>query len=229
MTLADMPLAAFDIESSGIDVREDFIVTASLVLITADGPKAHEWLLSPPDGREIPQSAIDVHGVTNDHACANGMDYATGYQEIRQALTGAWTTGYLVAVMNAAFDCSILHYEGLRLGYGALEHGPIIDPLPIDKHLDRYRRGGRTLTDLAKHYGVEQGDAHQSTGDCYTVARIAYKLVRSPKLAEVDDAETLQQLQRSWRAEQQDSLRAFWQGRGDERWRTVSSDWPVIS
>lgn len=35
--------------------------------------------------------------------------------------------------------------------------------------------------------------------------------------------------QRSWRAEQQDSLRAYWQGRGDEQWRTVSSDWPVIA
>lgn len=230
--LATYPLAAFDLETTGPDPLTARIVTASIVeIVTSDAgvqTAEHEWLLDP--GIEIPEGASNVHGITTEHARAHGRDYQGGLLEIAGALDRLWGDGYLVAIMNAPFDLTIIDRESQRLlGMPGRRVGPVIDPLVVDKHLDRYRRGGRTLTDLAKHYGVEQGDAHQSTGDCYTVARIAYKLVRSPKLAEVDDAETLQQLQRSWRAEQQDSLRAFWQGRGDERWRTVSSDWPVIS
>lgn len=224
-----MPLAAFDTETTGPDPLTARIVTASILTIEPDNRTiTAEWLLDP--GIEIPEGAANVHGITTEHAREHGRDYQGGLLEIAGALDRLWAAGYLVAIMNAPFDLTIIDRESQRLlGMPGRRVGPVIDPLVVDKHLDRYRRGGRTLTDLAKHYGVDQGDAHQSTGDCYTVARIAYKLVRSPKLAEVDDAETLQQLQRSWRAEQQDSLRAFWQGRGDERWRTVSSDWPVIS
>lgn len=227
--LAAYPLAAFDLETTGPDPLTARIVTASILTIEPDNRTiTAEWLLDP--GIEIPEGASNVHGITTEHARAHGTDYQGGLLEIAGALDRLWAAGYLVAIMNAPFDLTIIDRESQRLlGMPGRRVGPVIDPLVVDKHLDRYRRGGRTLTDLAKHYGVDQGDAHQSTGDCYTVARIAYKLVRSPKLAEVDDAETLQQLQRSWRAEQQDSLRAFWQGRGDERWRTVSSDWPVIS
>ena len=227
MSLSDYPLAAFDIESTSVDVTTARIVTASLILINGKKVTTREWLLNPEI--EIPQSAIDIHGVTNERAQTEGQDYASGYADILDALDQTWAEGRIVAGMNLAYDMSVLHHEGKRLGRGDYYPGALFDALIVDKHIDRYRKGGRTLTDLAKHYDVEQGEAHTSAGDCYTVARIAYRLVRSPKLAEVDDAETLQQLQRSWRAEQQDSLRAFWQGRGDERWRTVSSDWPVIA
>ncbi|QDF19661.1 DnaQ-like DNA polymerase III subunit [Gordonia phage Twonlo] len=229
MSLADYPLAAFDIESTGPDPLTDRIVTATILEIhPTRGVEVHEWLLDP--GIEISEGATKVHGISTEHARDHGRDYSGGLLEIAGELDRLWAAGYLVAVMNAPFDLTMIDRESQRVfGMPGRRVGSLIDPLVVDKHLDRYRKGGRTLTDLAKHYGVEQGEAHTSAGDCYTVARIAYKLVRSPKLAEVDDAETLQQLQRSWRAEQQDSLRAFWQGRGDERWRTVSSDWPVIA
>lgn len=223
--IADMPMAAFDIESTGVNAYADRIVTASVVHI--DGAKVtdHEWLLSP--GIEIPQGAIDVHGISNERAQSEGQDYATGYAEIRDALDHVWKSGRIVAGMNLAYDYSMMHYEGLRLGYPEFVPGPTIDVLVIDKHLDRYRRGGRTLTDLAAAYRVPQDDAHQSTGDCLTAARIAYKMLRRAELQAVDDPGTLMRLQTGWRAQQQDSLRAFWQGRGDDRWREVSSDWPV--
>lgn len=223
--IADMPMAAFDIESTGVNAYADRIVTASVVHI--DGAKVtdHEWLLSP--GIEIPQGAIDVHGISNERAQSEGQDYATGYAEIRDALDHVWKSGRIVAGMNLAYDYSMMHYEGLRLGYPEFVPGPTIDVLVVDKHLDRYRRGPRTLTALAETYGVRQDDAHQSTGDCLTAARIAYRMLRrNPTLAALEPDEAMQ-LQQQWRAQQQDSLRAYWQGQGDERWRDVSSDWPV--
>lgn len=220
-------LAAFDIESTSVDVTTARIVTASLILIDGSKVTTREWLLNPEI--EIPQSAIDIHGVTNERAQSEGQDYATGYADILDALDRTWAEGRIVAGMNLAYDMSVLHHEGKRLGRGDYYPGALFDALVVDKHLDRYRKGGRTLTDLAKHYGVEQAGAHESTGDCLTVARIAWRMLRNIEpLSRIESTEQLMTLQAQWRAEQQNSLRAFWQGRGDERWREVRSDWPVL-
>ena len=225
MTLTGMPLAAFDLETTSADPFTARIVTASIIRIHNDTVMRSEWLLDP--GIPIPDEAANIHGITTEQAQADGMDYATGVGQIVEDLAMLWNEGYLLAIMNAPYDLTLLVTECDRLGTDTPTIGPVIDPLVVDKHLDRYRRGGRTLTDLAAAYRVPQDDAHQSTGDCLTTARIAYKQLRRNELQALDDPRTLMRLQAGWRAQQQDSLRAFWQGRGDERWREVSSDWPV--
>ena len=93
---------------------------------------------------------------------ADGTDYRTGIDEIVQDLAMLWNDGYLLAIMNAPYDLTLLIAECDRLDTNTPTIGPVIDPLVVDKHLDRYRRGGRTLTDLAAAYRVPQDDAHQS-------------------------------------------------------------------
>lgn len=225
MTLTDMPLAAFDIESTSADPFTARVVTASIIRIHNDTVMRSEWLLDP--GIPIPDEAANIHGITTEQEQADGTDYRTGIDEIVQDLAMLWNDGYLLAIMNAPYDLTLLVTECDRLGTDTPTIGPVIDTLVVDKHLDRYRRGGRTLTDLAAAYRVPQDDAHQSTGDCLTAARIAYKMVRRAELQAVDDPGTLMRLQAGWRAQQQDSLRAFWQGRGDPRWKEINSDWPV--
>ena len=229
MKPTDMPLAAFDLETTGPDPLTCRIVTASIVRIGADrSTLADEWLLDP--GIEIPEGAAKVHGITTEHAREHGIDYATGIEQILDAVGQLWDDGHLVVVMNAPFDVTILDREGKRvLGRSDYCPGALFDPLVVDKRADRYRKGGRTLTDLARVYKVRQDNAHQSTGDCLTTARVAWRMLRVLEpLSRIETTDQLMQLQQQWRAEQQDSLRAFWQGRGDERWRTVSSDWPLI-
>ncbi|QGJ95860.1 DnaQ-like DNA polymerase III subunit [Gordonia phage EMoore] len=225
MTLTDMPLAAFDLETTSPDPFTARIVTASIIRIHNDTVLRSEWLLDP--GIEIPDGAAEIHGVTTERARAEGTDYRTGVDEIVTDLAALWEDGHLLAIMNAPYDLTLLLTECDRLETATPTIGPVIDPLVVDKHLDRYRKGGRTLTDLAQAYRVEQDDAHQSTGDCLTTARIAYRMLRHGEIAQLDDPATLMRLQASWRGQQQDSLRAFWQGRGDPRWQEVNSDWPV--
>ncbi|UVG35042.1 DnaQ-like DNA polymerase III subunit [Gordonia phage ViaConlectus] len=225
MSLTDMPLAAFDTETTGPDPRDAYVVTASIVTIAGATTAVDEWLLDP--GVEIPDGAAAIHGITTERARAEGTDYRTGIDEISDTLRDLWVRGYLVVVMNAPYDYTIMTRECRRLDIPDFTVGPTVDPLVIDKALNRYRKGGRTLTDLARVYEILQGEAHQSSGDCLTAARIAYRQLRAPALASIETPDELMALQRSWRAQQQDSLRAFWQGRGDERWQDVNSDWPV--
>lgn len=225
-TLTDMPLAACDLETSGVDVLHDRIVTASIITIDGANARPDEWLLDP--GIEIPDEAARIHGITTAKARAEGLNYEAGYQKVRDRLETLFASGRLVCGMNLAFDLSLIHWEGLRLGYPPLEVGAVFDVYVVDKALDRFWRGKRTLTALCEHYGVEQGQAHDATGDCVSAARIAWKQLRSPDLASFGDTESLMVAQAQWRAEQQESLHTYFLRQGNhEAAATVSGEWPV--
>lgn len=225
--IAARPLAAFDIESSGTDVFTDFIVTATVVVIDGANVHANEWLLQPPDGREIPEGATNVHGITTERARAEGTPYAEGYREIRDRLETVWAKDFLMCVMNASFDLSMIHHQGIALGYPPLQVGAVFDVYVVDRAIDQFRRGKRTLAALCEHYGVKQTDAHQSTGDALAAARLAYVLREHRNLADYD-VDALMAAQAAWHRDRQDSYRQWLLGRGEtERAETVSSEWPL--
>lgn len=226
--IADMPLAAFDIESSGTDVFTDFIVSATVVTIDGANVHADEWLLQPPDGREIPEGATNVHGITTERARAEGTPYTEGYVAIRDRLETVWAKDYLMCIMNAAFDCSMVHHQGIALGCPPLEVGAVLDPMCVDKQLDRFRKGKRTLKALCEHYGVKLGNAHDATADALAAARLAWKMLRLPELASFGDVDSLMRAQAQWRADQQAGLFEYFKRQGnDEAAASVSGEWPV--
>ena len=57
-------VGVFDLETTGIDVEKDRVVTAHVGLLDADGREiaARDWLSDP--GVPIPEGATAVHGVT---------------------------------------------------------------------------------------------------------------------------------------------------------------------
>ena len=224
--IADMRLAAADTETTGTSVFTDRIVTATVVTIDGSNTNADEWLLDPEV--EIPEGAAKVHGITTEKARAEGQNYAEGYAAIRDRLETVWAQDRLVCGMNLAFDLSILHHEGLRLGYPALEVGPVFDVYVADKQLDRFRKGKRTLTALCAHYGVKLGDAHDATADALGAARLAWKMLRRPELASFADVESLMSAQAQWRADQQASLFEYFKRQGNhDAAASVSGEWPV--
>ena len=209
---------AFDTETTGIDVWNDRIVTATIARI--DGPNVENltWLINP--GIDIPQAATDVHGITTQHAQENGQDPAEAIREITAVLSDA----HPVVAFNASYDFTILTAEAERHGT-RVDVPAVIDPHVIDKHVDPRRRGKRTLTATCEHYGVKQTDAHDATGDALAAARLAWALTeRHPDLLQVDPTE-LHQAQIGWRRDQAESLARYFvrQGRPDD----VARDWPI--
>lgn len=209
---------AFDTETTGIDVWNDRIVTATIARI--DGPNVEPltWLINP--GINIPQAATDVHGITTQHAQENGQNPAEAIREITAVLSDA----HPVVAFNASYDFTILTAEAERHGT-RVDVPAVIDPHVIDKHVDPRRRGKRTLTATCEHYGVKQTDAHDATGDALAAARLAWTLTeRHPDLLQVDPTE-LHQAQIGWRRDQAESLARYFvrQGRPDD----VARDWPI--
>ena len=105
------PLAAFDTETTGVDVETDRIVSAAVVVQDAPGtrPRVTRWLVNP--GVPVPEAATAVHGLTEDHLQRNGRWPAPVMQEIAEELAVQATAGRPLVVMNAPFDLTLLDRE----------------------------------------------------------------------------------------------------------------------
>jgi len=158
-------LGVFDLETTGIDTDTSRIVSAYVGVVDASGaPKGVSWLADP--GVEIPVQASAVHGITTERARAEGRDAADVVAEIVAVLRALLAQGVPIVIYNAAYDLTLLNRECLRYGIEPLaDPVPIIDPLVIDRAMDRYRKGKRTLEAAAEYYGVELMDAHDAEAD----------------------------------------------------------------
>jgi len=207
----------------------DRIVTAHVGLLGADGVvrRSRAWMADP--GVEIPAEASAVHGISTERARADGRPTAEVISEIVATLRAVFDAGYPVVAYNAPFDFSMLRYEALRHGIAPIDApAPVIDPLVLDKFMDRYRPGRRTLTVVAEHYRVTLEDAHDASADAVAAGRVALALAEryGPSLPRT--ARDLHTRQISWARTQAESLTEYFVRIGridpDEQ---LDGRWPI--
>jgi len=193
----ELPRAAFDLETTGRDPHTARIVTASVVIVNGRNEllQHHEWLVDP--GVEIPEEAAAIHGVSTQKARAEGRDAAEATAEIAALLGDLFQTMPVMA-FNATYDFTVLDAESRRHGVAPITPSPVIDPLVLDRAVDRYRRGKRTLTAMAEFYGVSLVDAHTSAADALATIGVADAIARRyPRQIQVDPLQ-LHDAQRGW-------------------------------
>lgn len=227
-------LCGFDLETTGIDVETDRVVTAAIVLHGGtEETEKNAWLINP--GVEIPAEVTGIHGITNARARAEGADPADALDEISAILADqVLTYGTPIVAMNARFDLTMLDRELRRHGQRTLEDrlgavAPVIDPYVIDKKVDRYRKGSRSLTSMCAHYGVALDDAHEATADALAAVQVAAALgERYPQLR--GNVMNLHGMQVQWAAQQARNLAAYFRRTPGKKSRAagVRLDWPLI-
>ncbi|MFI0115460.1 exonuclease domain-containing protein [Streptomyces globisporus] len=221
----DGPMLALDLETTGIDPETARIVSAAVVCIAVSSdPPASTWLVDP--GVEIPAEATAVHGITTDQAVNDGRSAADVIPEITAELVRALAAGWPLVVFRAPYALTVLAREAARHGVDfPAEVAPVIDPAVLDKQVDRYRRGRRTLPALCEHYRVRHDGPNQAEQDALAAARLAWRLPRvHPQLAALDLA-TLHNQQQTWAAEQAHGLQQHL--RRTDPTATVSPSWPL--
>ena len=203
-------LGVFDLETTGIDVTTSRIVSANVSIIGPDGEPVErkDWLADP--GVDIPLQASSVHGITTERARREGRPAAEVVAEIVLALRSIFDRGLALVVYNAPYDLSLLRHESIRHGVAPLhDPAPIVDPLVIDKAVDRFRKGKRTLEAAALVYGVTLLDAHDAGADAIAAGRVAQALAaREPGTLDVP-ADELHRRQVKWSAEQSASFAEY--------------------
>ncbi len=219
-------MCGFDLETTGVDVDTDRIVTACVVQCGGGQPTVSaNWLADP--GIDIPEQAAAVHGISTDKARADGRPAAEVVAELLAALGQVIASGVPIVAMNARFDLTMLDREAARYGLERLPAGfPVVDPLVIDKTIDKYRKGKRRLTDLCAHYEVPIGDAHTADADAIAACRVARRQgARTPRLAAMSLGE-LHTAQVGWAAEQATSLQEYL--RKSDPAAYCPPEWPLI-
>jgi DNA polymerase III subunit epsilon len=224
MSWRTKPLAGYDTETDGIDVEDTRIITACVgVVRPGQGWVAQNWLLKP--SRPIPAECTAIHGITTEHAEANGVDRAQGLIEICAALYTAWDEGAMVCGHNVVFDLTVLDRELRREGHNPLEiNGAVLDTLVLDKARDPYRKGGRKLVDVAAHHGIHLSadDAHGAEPDALAATRLAWKLCDGLD----DNPNNVLAYQRMLYSEQRVSFARYLAKQGKSL-DDPSTDWPI--
>lgn len=220
-------LAAFDLETTGIDVREARIVSACVAELDADGAvlSRRDWLVDP--GIEIPAAAAAVHGISTERARAEGTPAAVAVPEIIEAVRAVLQRGVGLTVYNAPYDLSLLAHEAIRHGVDPIAApSPVVDPLIIDKQVDKYRKGKRTLELACAHYGVALDDAHDAGADAIAAARVAQAIAKAFPRDPALTATELHDLQVQWAAVQQADFAAYMRRSVDPDWVSDRPAWP---
>ncbi|MFB8416223.1 exonuclease domain-containing protein [Streptomyces albidoflavus] len=225
-------LIGFDLETTGTDPREARIVTAAVIEVADGERRGHRtWLADP--GIPIPAGATAVHGITDARAAAEGSPPDRVADAVAEALTGYWRAGVPVVAYNAPFDLTLLAAElrrhrlpSLAERLGGAPVGPVIDPLTVDRAVDRYRKGSRRLSAVCAEYGVTLEDAHDASADALAAARLARAIaLRHPKVAALGPA-ALHERQIAWAAERAADFQAYLRRKG-ERGAVVDGGWPL--
>lgn len=199
MTWITGQIASFDLETTGVDPATARIVSAAVVRASADGIRTvRRWLVDP--GVDIPEAASAVHGITTEQARRDGQPAALAIDEITAALHECWAGGVPVVVFNAAYDLTLLGHELARHGLPPLRLGPVLDPLVIWRHAERYRKGKKTLADAAERFGVPVVDAHAAEADAGMALAVLHGLAELVPLAALS-LDTLMALQAGWHRE----------------------------
>ncbi|MBF4549486.1 exonuclease domain-containing protein [Pseudoclavibacter sp. VKM Ac-2888] len=220
----------FDLETTGIDTETARIVTAFIGDVVDDGEggvsvDGDMGLLVNP-GIEIPERATQVHGITTEHAAAHGIDPGVAVTLLAASIAEAAGQGIPMVVFNAPYDFTLLDRELRRHGKPPLNMDGVIviDPFVIDKFVDKYRKGKRTLSAVTGHYGVRLDEAHTARADAVATGQLALLLMRHPLVSDLR-GEALNEAQRAAYLKQSTGFEAH-RRRTDPDF-TTKKHWPI--
>jgi len=232
-------MLAFDVESTGVDVESEHILSASLVHIyrpanTWRVQASTEWI-NP--GVPIPPGSTAIHGITDEFIRVSGGEPAPTLDAIVQVIATVLSGGTPLVGANVPYDLTILDRNCRRHGVTTLSErmeqangaiAPCIDVQVLDKRVDPYRKGKgmRQLGAICPLYRVEHGSAHDSQADALAAARIAYRIGRMYRKLGGLDVWQLHLLQQEWKLEQDASLAAYFV-RMDRDATGVDGQWPI--
>lgn len=225
----DGPLVGYDCESTSADPLTARPVSFAFVLHTpGELIKVDHQLVNP--GIEIPSDATEIHGITNEMV-ADAMPVDEAVRYCIGKIKRLSSEGFPIVTMNGSFDFTILDRQALRLGFEGLADwsGPALDIFVIDRAVDKWRSGGRKLTDLVTTYGVTTpGDAHNAVWDATMSVMVLREMVKKFKAVRFRSVEELHALQVTWRHEQQVDLSEYLvKKEGREPFDPREFGWPI--
>jgi len=159
----DRPLVFFDLETTGLDFKNDRIIELAFIKITPQGDVLERERRFNP-GIPIPPEATAIHGIT-DADVADELPFCRTAKSLVEALEECDLAGFNIR----RFDLQMLTKELERCGFELnLERRRILDMQTIF-----HREEPRDLSAAARFYlGRDHEEAHTALGDIRTSAAV---------------------------------------------------------
>jgi DNA polymerase III epsilon subunit family exonuclease len=167
----DLEFVAFDIETTGLSPTADRIIELGAVKFSTGGTiEFFEELINPE--REIPQDAIEVHGIT--------PEMLVGKPTLAEVLPRffKFSENTILVAHNAEFDVSFILRGMGFYGLGRDLPHRVVDTLPMSK-LAFPNRQTYKLQDLAKDLGINTVSAHRAKDDALVCSQLFLKCLRT--------------------------------------------------
>ncbi|MBL8655453.1 MAG: 3'-5' exonuclease [Alphaproteobacteria bacterium] len=181
--LAALTFVVFDLETTGLDTKNDQIVSIGAVRTRGaeclDG-QCFATLVDP--GQPIPKANTAIHGI-DDAAVTGAPDAGLAAKQF-----AGFARDAILVAHNAAFDLAFLKRAGRAAGI-EFDHPPF-DTLLIARHLFPELQD-HSLDGLAALLGIEIGRRHSALDDAYATARIFARLLEVCALRGIDDYDEL--------------------------------------
>jgi DNA polymerase-3 subunit epsilon len=155
---------AFDLETTGLDPKEDTIIALGAVHLLGSRVLRHEVyeaLVDP--GRPIPKASTEVHGLT--------WEMLKGKPKLEEVLPAfrAFLEGSVLVAHNGAFDMAFLRKVGI-------DQPPLVDTLLL-AHLLFPDLKDHRLERLAERFGVPVLGRHTALGDALMTAEVYARMI----------------------------------------------------
>ncbi len=155
--------AFLDVETTGLDPNSGDKICEIAVIKTLDGQIADEFVTLLNPGRNIPERAVSIHGITQTM-----VNRAPLFRDIANDLLDFLNDTVIVA-HNARFDLEFLRSE-LRNLTLYLPENNIIDTLAIARRY--YTFPSNSLGDIARYIGLPIDKQHRALADVTTTKDI---------------------------------------------------------
>lgn len=170
------PFFAIDLETTGLDPKQDRIVSAGFLPFTRESIQASDGVAALVQHEKVTQS-IAIHEVTPELA-REGWTEKVLLQHIEPYLDHIWVGHYLdldIGFLRAAFKRHQMQWKSPR----------VVDTLKLQLHLDRHIRHEQrldakayTLEQLCERQGIPVQDSHTALGDALLAALLCQSLAK---------------------------------------------------
>ena len=160
---SEVYFAFLDVETTGLDPSSGDKVCEIAVIKTIDGQVADEFVTIVNPGRNIPERAVSIHGITQAM-----VQRAPFFRDIANNLLDFLNETVIVA-HNARFDLGFLRSELKNLNL-SLPENEVIDTLGIARRY--YTFPSNSLGEIAKSIGLPIDEQHRALADVTTTKDI---------------------------------------------------------
>ena len=175
----------FDTETTGLDpLTGDRVIEVACLELARDLPTGRSFHRLVDPGRDIPEEATRVHGITRAQ-----LQGKPRFADVADELLAFLGDSPLVA-HNAPFDFGFLDAEFARLSLPALDRVRMVDTLALAKA--RFPGLPNSLDALCRRFGIDLSErtSHNALLDCRLLAEVYVELTggRQRGLLLADDA-----------------------------------------